>query len=108
MKMYIILQHCYYHYQVWNFDEIRKNFSFLSLAQDCENGFIFQHEAEYRLFMEAVKGNPGEKRLASQFMTRFFKHFPSLARETINALFDLCEDADVMVSISYEVNLDWN
>ena len=61
---------------------------------------FFQHEAEYRLFMEAVKGNPGEKRLASQFMTRFFKHFPSLARETINALFDLCEDADVMVSIN--------
>lgn len=72
-----------------------------------------QHEAEYRLFMEAVKGNPGEKRLASQFMTRFFKHFPGLARETINALFDLCEDADVMVSshvtvsFIYKINLAW-
>lgn len=65
----------------------------------CINGHLFQHEAEYRLFMEAVKGGPGEKRLASQFMTRFFKHFPSLARETINALFDLCEDGDVMVSV---------
>jgi hypothetical protein len=47
--------------------------------------------------MDAVKGSPGEKRLASQFMTRFFKYFPSLARETINSLFDLCEDSDVMV-----------
>ena len=59
---------------------------------------LFQHEAEYRLFMEAVKGSSGEKRLASQFMARFFKHFPGLARDTINALFDLCEDGDVMVS----------
>lgn len=50
--------------------------------------------------MEAIKGNSGEKRLASQFLTRFFKHFPALARETINALFDLCEDPDINVSVN--------
>ena len=44
-----------------------------------------------------MKGGPGEKRLASQFIARFFKYFPSLANQAINALFDLCEDDDVMV-----------
>lgn len=58
---------------------------------------VLQHEAEYRLFMEAVKGSQGEKRLASQFLTRFFKHFPGLARDAINAMFDLCEDNDINV-----------
>ncbi|PVD34057.1 hypothetical protein C0Q70_05319 [Pomacea canaliculata] len=56
-----------------------------------------EHEAEYRLFMEAVKGSQGEKRLASQFLTRFFKHFPGLARDAINAMFDLCEDNDINI-----------
>ncbi|KAK7098622.1 apoptosis inhibitor 5-like [Littorina saxatilis] len=74
-------------------EQLYKAFGVLADAKDKAG----EHEAEYRLFMEAVKGNPGEKRLASQFMTRFFKHFPGLARETINALFDLCEDADVMI-----------
>lgn len=47
-----------------------------------------------------MKGGPGEKRLASQFVTRFFKYFPKLAYQAINALFDLCEDDDINVSIS--------
>lgn len=49
--------------------------------------------------ISAVKGGPGEKRLASQFVTRFFKYFPKLAYQAINALFDLCEDDDINVSL---------
>ncbi|KAK7491464.1 hypothetical protein BaRGS_00017293 [Batillaria attramentaria] len=74
-------------------EQLYKAFGVLADAKDKAG----EHEAEYRLFMEAVKGSQGEKRLASQFLTRFFKHFPGLARETINALFDLCEDADVNI-----------
>lgn len=74
-------------------EQLYKAFGVLADAKDKAG----EHEAEYRLFMDAVKGTTGEKRLASQFMTRFFKYFPSLARETINSLFDLCEDADVMI-----------
>lgn len=48
--------------------------------------------------MTAVKGSPNEKRLASQFIARFFKHFPSVAEQAIDCLFDLCEDEDVAVS----------
>ncbi|KAL8614250.1 hypothetical protein ACOMHN_026467 [Nucella lapillus] len=74
-------------------EQLYKSFGVLADAKDKAG----EHEAEYRLFMEAVKGNSGQKRLASQFMVRFFKHFPALARDTINAMFDLCEDGDVMI-----------
>lgn len=50
-------------------------------------------------FLDAVKGTAGEKRLASQFIARFFKYFPGLSPKAINALFDLCEDSDVNVSL---------
>lgn len=45
-----------------------------------------------------MKGGANEKRLASQFITRFFKYFPDLQPLAIEALFDLCEDDDVNVS----------
>jgi hypothetical protein len=44
-----------------------------------------------------VKGDANEKRLASQFIARFFKHFASLQEQSLDALFDLCEDDDVNV-----------
>jgi hypothetical protein len=59
---------------------------------------IFQHEAEYLEILTAVKGSSKEKRLASQFIARFFKYFPALADQAIEAQLDLCEDEDVAVS----------
>ena len=47
----------------------------------------------------AVKGSQAEKRLASQFITRFFKFFPKLQENAIDAMLDLCEDEDNMVSL---------
>lgn len=44
-----------------------------------------------------VKGDKNEKRLASQFICKFYKHFPNVSDEALNALFDLCEDADVEI-----------
>ena len=61
--------------------------------------FNLQHEKEFTYIIGAVKGGPGEKRLASQFIARFFKYFPGLAPQAINAMFDLCEDDDVNVSL---------
>ena len=60
--------------------------------------YFFQHEAEYLEILTAVKGTSKEKRLASQFIARFFKHFPTLADQAIEAQLDLCEDEDVAVS----------
>lgn len=60
--------------------------------------FLLQHEKEYLEILTAVKGSPKEKRLASQFIARFFKHFPKLADQAIDAQLDLCEDEDMAVS----------
>lgn len=46
-----------------------------------------------------MKGGPKEKRLAAQFIPKFFSSFPELADAAINAQLDLCEDDDVSVSV---------
>lgn len=59
--------------------------------------------------LAAVKGTPKEKRLASQFIARFFKSFPSLADQALEAQLDLCEDDDVSVGpyhVLGETNVD--
>lgn len=44
-----------------------------------------------------MKGNANEKRLASQFIAKFFKFFPAHADKAIDSLIDLCEDEDVAI-----------
>lgn len=53
--------------------------------------------------LAAVKGTPKEKRLASQFIARFFKNFPTLADQALGAQLDLCEDDDVSVRHNYVI-----
>lgn len=60
--------------------------------------FWLQHEAEYKEILDAIKGSAKEKRLASQFIGKFFKYFPNLAETAIDAQLDLCEDEDIQVS----------
>lgn len=59
----------------------------------------FQHKDAYQVILDGVKGGTKEKRLAAQFIPKFFKHFPELADSAINAQLDLCEDEDVSVSL---------
>lgn len=60
--------------------------------------FLFpQHENEYKEILAAVKGTSHEKRLASQFISKFSAKFPSHAQEAIDALLDLCEDEDITI-----------
>ncbi len=59
-----------------------------------------KHEAEYKEILDAIKGSAKEKRLASQFIGKFFKYFPDLAETAIDAQLDLCEDEDIQVSKS--------
>jgi len=44
-----------------------------------------------------VKRTDKEKRLASQFITRFLEFFPLLHEEALDAMLDLCEDDDLSV-----------
>ncbi|KAL3842408.1 hypothetical protein ACJMK2_020427 [Sinanodonta woodiana] len=74
-------------------EQLYKNFGNLADAKDKAG----EHEVDFLSILGAVKGGPGEKRLASQFIARFFKYFPKLSHQAINALFDLCEDEDVNI-----------
>lgn len=60
---------------------------------------MFQHQKEFLSIVSGVKGESNEKRLASQFITRFFKYFPDLSEQVLDAMFDLCEDEDINVSL---------
>lgn len=74
-------------------EQLYKKFGVLADAKEKAG----EHEEEFLYIISAVKGGPGEKRLASQFVTRFFRYFPKLAYQAINALFDLCEDDDINI-----------
>ncbi|XKL64423.1 hypothetical protein PGB90_004509 [Kerria lacca] len=74
-------------------EKLYKNFGILADAKDN----ISEHEKEYLEILAAVKGTPKEKRLASQFIARFFKNFPTLADQALGAQLDLCEDDDVLI-----------
>ncbi|XP_058804520.1 apoptosis inhibitor 5 [Phymastichus coffea] len=74
-------------------EKLYKNFGVLADAKDK----LSEHEAEYLEILKAVKGSPKEKRLASQFIARFFKHFPTFADKAIDAHLDLCEDEDMSI-----------
>jgi hypothetical protein len=48
--------------------------------------------------LEAARGSDKEKKLATQFIGKFFKFFPSLSETAIDRQLDLCEEDDVLVS----------
>ncbi|XP_041074905.1 apoptosis inhibitor 5-like [Polyodon spathula] len=74
-------------------EELYRNYGVLADAKDD----ISQHKDAYQRILDGVKGGPKEKRLAAQFIPKFFKSFPELADAAINAQLDLCEDEDVSI-----------
>ncbi|KAJ2950592.1 hypothetical protein O0L34_g8843 [Tuta absoluta] len=76
-----------------NIEKLYQNYGILADAKDD----ISKHEKEYLEILAAVKGSDKEKRLASQFIAKFFNSFPNLAEQAIEAQFDLCEDDDVAI-----------
>ncbi|XP_063374610.1 apoptosis inhibitor 5 isoform X1 [Cydia amplana] len=76
-----------------NIEKLYQNYGILADAKED----ISKHEKEYTEILAAVKGSDKEKRLASQFIAKFFNSFPNLAEQAIEAQFDLCEDDDVAI-----------
>ncbi|KAG1652481.1 Apoptosis inhibitor 5 [Nymphon striatum] len=74
-------------------DRLYENYQILADAGDK----ILEHEKEYLEILAAVKGDNNEKRLAAQFIGRFYKHFPHKAEQAIEAQLDLCEDDDLSI-----------
>jgi Apoptosis inhibitory protein 5 (API5) len=56
-----------------------------------------QHKREYQEILDAVNGSDKEKKLAAQFIAKFFKCFPDLMETSLDRQLDLCEDEDVQV-----------
>lgn len=73
-------------------EDLYKSFGILAEAKNKD-----EHKAEYQNIIAGVKGGPNEKRLASQFIARFFKHFPDLAEQALDAQLDLCEEDDTSI-----------
>uniref|UniRef100_A0A3Q3JZW5 Apoptosis inhibitor 5 n=1 Tax=Monopterus albus TaxID=43700 RepID=A0A3Q3JZW5_MONAL len=74
-------------------EELYRNYGILADAKDN----LSQHKDAYQVILDGVKGGPKEKRLAAQFIPKFFCSFPELADAAINAQLDLCEDEDVSI-----------
>ncbi|KAJ7416909.1 Apoptosis inhibitor 5 [Willisornis vidua] len=74
-------------------EELYRNYGILADATETAN----EHQEAYQVILDGVKGSAKEKRLAAQFIPKFFKHFPDLADSAINAQLDLCEDEDVSI-----------
>ncbi|XP_060695060.1 apoptosis inhibitor 5 [Hemiscyllium ocellatum] len=74
-------------------EELYRNYGIL--ADATEN--VGQYKDAYQGILDGVKSGAKEKRLAAQFIPKFFKHFPELADSAINAQLDLCEDEDLSI-----------
>ena len=65
--------------------------------------FALQNVDAFKLIMSGASGGSNEKRLASQFIARFHKYFPSLFDKCLDVMMDLCEDSDVAVSSAQHI-----
>jgi len=74
-------------------EELYKNFGILADAGE-EAG---SHPEAYQSILNATKASTAEKKLACQFIPRFFMYFPSLSDSAINAQMDLCEDDETPI-----------
>ncbi|KAK5901811.1 hypothetical protein CesoFtcFv8_007134 [Champsocephalus esox] len=74
-------------------EDLYRSYGVLADAKDD----LSQHKDAYQVILDGVKGGPKEKRLAAQFIPKFFSSFPELADSAINAQLDLCEDEDVSI-----------
>ncbi|CAH0559991.1 unnamed protein product [Brassicogethes aeneus] len=52
---------------------------------------------DFAACIEGTKGGEKEKLLAAQIISQFFKNFPSLQEQALNALLDLCEDDTIQI-----------
>uniref|UniRef100_A0A914XBW0 Apoptosis inhibitor 5 n=2 Tax=Plectus sambesii TaxID=2011161 RepID=A0A914XBW0_9BILA len=64
---------------------------------DSAKDKITEHQEEYQAIIAGTKGGSSEKRLAAQFIVRYFHRLPDQQLRALDALFELCEDDDVNI-----------
>ncbi|XP_042510978.1 apoptosis inhibitor 5-like protein API5 isoform X2 [Macadamia integrifolia] len=63
-----------------------------------------QNVEDYEGIIRAAKGSIKAKQLAAQLIPRFFKFFPSISSQAVEAHFDLCEEEELGVSCNHDIN----
>ncbi|ODM95907.1 Apoptosis inhibitor 5 [Orchesella cincta] len=82
---------------------IEKMYKIYEQLNSAEDKSLLEHQ--FGELLTAVHGSEKEKRLSSQFITRFLEYFPRLEEKAINSLLDLCEDDDVSIRKQAEKDL---
>jgi len=63
----------------------------------AEKGKESEHQKEFEEILAGVKGEVGARKITAQFISRYFGTFPELEEQSLDALFDLCEDDDSVI-----------
>ncbi|XP_044748938.1 apoptosis inhibitor 5 [Coccinella septempunctata] len=78
--------------------DLGKLYEKYNILIDAKNN-VSEHIQDYADAIEGARGGEKEKKLSTQILSKFFKHFPSLQIQALNAILDLCEDDDSMIRI---------
>jgi len=70
-------------------DKLYELYNVIADSKDAKS-----HEAEFKLILTGVKGDVAARKITAQFIPRYFSTFPELENDSLDALFDLCEDED--------------
>eukprot|EP00128_Syssomonas_multiformis_P010923 Colp12_sorted_trinity150504_noHs@1407 len=76
-----------------NIDRMYESYYALDGAQDK----IGEHSSDYAIILLGTQGDGNCKKLACQFIPKFFKHFPNMADDAMNAQIDMCEEDDAQI-----------
>jgi hypothetical protein len=68
-----------------------------ALANIKDSKAYAEHVTEYQEILQGVKGDDQTKKLASQFISRFYIQYPEQSDQSIDAMLDLCEDLNVEI-----------
>nr|CAG8473501.1 12045_t:CDS:10 [Entrophospora candida] len=82
-----------------NLEKIYKAYEDIDAAGNEEDS-LAKVKGSYEALIAAAHGESNCKRLAAQFIPRFFGKFPDFHETAIDALFDLCEDQDLNVRLT--------
>lgn len=74
-------------------EALYKNFGILADAGEQAGNYT----ESYQAILDATKGSTSEKKLACEFIPRFFKYFPGHAESAIDAQLDLCEEEETPI-----------
>lgn len=71
-------------------DKLQQMYDWYQILSDAKDK-VGEHSDIFRKCINGAKGSEKEKSLATQIISKYFKHFPALHEEALSAIWDLCE-----------------